>query len=56
MGGYFVNLDQNEQDVETKQQSIPTDETTEEGSNQHVDQQPENKNQVTVLVILKQLS
>jgi hypothetical protein len=56
MGGYFVNLDKNEQDVETKQRSTPTDETTEEGSNQHVDQQPENKNQVTVLVILKQLS
>jgi hypothetical protein len=53
MRGYFVNLDQNQQAVETKQQSSPTDETTEEGSNQHVDQQPENKNQVTVLVILK---
>jgi hypothetical protein len=56
MGGYFVNLDQNEQDVETKQQSTPTDETTEDGSIQQADQQPENKNQVTVLVILKQLS
>lgn len=48
-----MNLDQNQQAVETKQQSSPTDETTEEGSIQQVDQQPENKNQVTVLVILK---
>ena len=45
-----MNLDQA---VETKQPSSPTYETSEEGSIQLVDQQPENKNQVTVLVILK---
>jgi hypothetical protein len=42
------NLDQSKQVVESKQQSSPNDQTTEEDSIPQKDQEQENKNQVSV--------
>ena len=51
----FLNLDQSKQVVESKQQSSPNDQTTKDDSIPQKDQGQENKNQVSVWTISKDI-